>query len=138
MYCENCGKKLIRGYQFCMECGTPVPPDEDEEEQQSAQQPEAQQGAEMPGIQPPGSDEGTLVYCPTCGMRMQKSTDFCEKCGMRLSGNNQTNSGVPLVNSDPLGGDFTGISDNDIAQIDNFVNNSGFNGGGISLSLIHI
>ena len=132
MYCENCGKKLIRGYQFCMECGTPVPPDEDEEEQQSAQQPEAQQGAEMPGIQPLGSDEGTLVYCPTCGMRMQKSTDFCEKCGMRLSGNNQTNSGVPLVNSDPLGGDFTGISDHDIAQIDNFVNNSGFNGGGIS------
>ena len=132
MYCENCGKKLIRGYQFCMECGTPVPPDEDEEEQQSAQQPEAQQGAEMPGIQPLGSEEGTLVYCPTCGMRMQKSTDFCEKCGMRLSGNNQTNSGVPLVNSDPLGGDFTGISDHDIAQIDNFVNNSGFNGGGIS------
>ncbi|MCI5668402.1 MAG: zinc ribbon domain-containing protein [Oscillospiraceae bacterium] len=132
MYCENCGKKLIRGYQFCMECGTPVPPDEDEEEQQSDQQPEAQQGTEMPGIKPLGSDEGTLVYCPTCGMRMQRSTDFCEKCGMRLSGNSQTNSGVPLVNSDPLGGDFTGISDNDIAQIDNFVNNSGFNGGGIS------
>ena len=25
MYCENCGKKLIRGYQFCMECGKPKP-----------------------------------------------------------------------------------------------------------------
>ncbi len=132
MYCENCGKKLIRGYQFCMECGTPVPPEAEEEEQgqeQDAQQPEAQQSSEMPGIQPLGSDEGTLVYCPTCGMRMQKSTDHCEKCGMRLAGNSPTNGGVPLVNSDPLGGDFSGISDNDIAQINSFVNNSGFSGG---------
>ena len=32
MYCENCGKKLIRGYQFCIECGTPVPPEQGEEE----------------------------------------------------------------------------------------------------------
>ena len=62
-------------------------------------------------------------------MRMQKSTDHCEKCGMRLAGNSPTNSGVPLVNSDPLGGDFSGISDNDIAQINSFVNNSGFSGG---------
>ena len=132
MYCENCGKKLIRGYQFCMECGTPVPPEADDEDQgqeQDAQQPEAQQSSEMPGIQPLGGDEGTLVYCPTCGMRMQKSTDHCEKCGMRLAGNSPTNSGVPLVNSDPLGGDFSGISDNDIAQINSFVNNSGFSGG---------
>ena len=132
MYCENCGKKLIRGYQFCMECGTPVPPEAEEEEQgqeQDAQQSEAQQSSEMPGIQPLGGDEGTLVYCPTCGMRMQKSTDHCEKCGMRLTGNSPTNSGVPLVNSDPLGGDFSGISDNDIAQINSFVNNSGFSGG---------
>ncbi len=132
MYCENCGKKLIRGYQFCMECGTPVPPEADDEDQgqeQDAQQPEAQQSSEMPGIQPLGSDEGTLVYCPTCGMRMQKSTDHCEKCGMQLAGNSPTNSGVPLVNSDPLGGDFSGISDNDIAQINSFVNNSGFSGG---------
>ena len=132
MYCENCGKKLIRGYQFCMECGTPVPPEADDEDQgqeQDAQQPEAQQSSEMPGIQPLGSDEGTLVYCPTCGMRMQKSTDHCEKCGMQLAGNSSTNSGVPLVNSDPLGGDFSGISDNDIAQINSFVNNSGFSGG---------
>ena len=38
MYCENCGKKLIRGYQFCMECGTPVPPEvEEEEENEDAQ-----------------------------------------------------------------------------------------------------
>ena len=132
MYCENCGKKLIRGYQFCMECGTPVPPEADDEDQgqeQDAQQSETQQESGMPGIQPLGGDEGTLVYCPTCGMRMQKSTDHCEKCGMRLAGNSPTNSGVPLVNSDPLGGDFSGISDNDIAQINSFVNNSGFSGG---------
>lgn len=107
----------------------PEADDEDQGQEQDAQQPEAQQSSEMPGIQPLGGDEGTLVYCPTCGMRMQKSTDHCEKCGMRLAGNSPTNSGVPLVNSDPLGGDFSGISDNDIAQINSFVNNSGFSGG---------
>ena len=131
MYCENCGKKLIRGYQFCMECGTPVPPEvEEEEENEEAQANEQSAGeqpsGEMPGIQPLGNEEGTLVFCPTCGMRMQKSTDHCEKCGMKLNANGS--SGVPLVNTDPLGGEFGGISDSDLARIDNFVNNSGLGG----------
>ena len=59
-------------------------------------------------------------------MRMQKSTDHCEKCGMKLNANGS--SGVPLVNTDPLGGEFGGISDSDLARIDNFVNNSGLGG----------
>lgn len=131
MYCENCGKKLIRGYQFCMECGTPVSPEvEEEEENEDAQANEQsaseQPSGEMPGIQPIGNEEGTLVFCPTCGMRMQKSTDHCEKCGMKLNANGS--SGVPLVNTDPLGGEFGGISDSDLARIDNFVNNSGLGG----------
>ena len=131
MYCENCGKKLIRGYQFCMECGTPVPPEvEEEEENEDAQANEQsaseQPSGEMPGIQPIGNEEGTLVFCPTCGMRMRKSTDHCEKCGMKLNANGS--SGVPLVNTDPLGGEFGGISDSDLARIDNFVNNSGLGG----------
>ena len=131
MYCENCGKKLIRGYQFCMECGTPVPPEvEEEEENEDAQANEQsaseQPSGEMPGIQPIGNEEGTLVFCPTCGMRMQKSTDHCEKCGMKLNANGS--SGVLLVNTDPLGGEFGGISDSDLARIDNFVNNSGLGG----------
>ena len=131
MYCENCGKKLIRGYQFCMECGTPVPPEvEEEEENEDAQAKEQsaseQPSGEMPGIQPIGNEEGTLVFCPTCGMRMQKSTDHCEKCGMKLNANGS--SGVPLVNTEPLGGEFGGISDSDLARIDNFVNNSGLGG----------
>ena len=131
MYCENCGKKLIRGYQFCMECGTPVPPEvEEEEENEDAQANEQsaseQPSGEMPGIQPIGNEEGTLVFCPTCGMRMQKSTDHCEKCGMKLNANGS--SGVPLVNTDPLGGEFGGISDSDLARIDTFVNNSGLGG----------
>ena len=131
MYCENCGKKLIRGYQFCMECGTPVPPEvEEEEENEDAQANEQsaseQPSGEMPGIQPIGNEEGTLVFCPTCGMTMQKSTDHCEKCGMKLNANGS--SGVPLVNTDPLGGEFGGISDSDLARIDNFVNNSGLGG----------
>ena len=131
MFCENCGKKLIRGYQFCIECGTPVPADFGKEETEEVKPAETPQSEEMPGIKPLSSEEGTLVFCPTCGMRMQKSTDFCEKCGMKLNGGS-SGSSVPLVNSDPLGGDFGGISDSDIAQIDQFVNNSGFDGSGIS------
>ncbi len=132
MYCENCGKKLIRGYQFCIECGTPVPPEQEEEETSAEQQPaETPQSAGMPEIAPPSSEDGTLVFCPTCGMRMQKSVDFCEKCGMKLSGGNGGSS-VPLVNTDPLGGGLGGFSDSDIAQIDQFVNNSGFDGSGVS------
>ena len=135
MYCENCGKKLIRGYQFCIECGTPVPPEDAEElndQPGESDQTGAQSSEEMPGIKPLGSEEGTLVFCPTCGMRMQKSTEFCEKCGMKLTDNGPTNGGVPLVNTDPLGGDFSGMSEHDIAQINNFVNNSGFDGSSIT------
>ena len=135
MYCENCGKKLIRGYQFCIECGTPIPPEDAEElndQPGESDQTGAQSSEEMPGIKPLGSEEGTLVFCPTCGMRMQKSTEFCEKCGMKLTDNGPTNGGVPLVNTDPLGGDFSGMSEHDIAQIDNFVNNSGFDGSSIT------
>ena len=130
MYCENCGKKLIRGYQFCMECGTPVPPEQSEDEAPEAvETAQPAPSEEMPGIKP-NSEEGTLVFCPTCGMRMQKSTEYCEKCGMKLGGNTGS---VPLVNTEPIGGgDFSGMSDNDIAQIDSFVNNSGFDGNSIS------
>ena len=133
MYCENCGKKLIRGYQFCIECGTPVPPEQEEDDAnaQAEQTAEAPQSDEMPGVKPLGSEDGTLVFCTNCGMRMQKRTDICEKCGMKLSGGSSGGS-VPLVNTDPLGGDFGGISDSDIAQIDQFVNNSGFDGSGVS------
>ena len=47
MYCENCGKKLIRGYQFCMECGTPVPPEVEEEEENEDAQANEQSASEQ-------------------------------------------------------------------------------------------
>lgn len=31
MVCQNCGKSLVRGYSFCMECGSPVQPEALEE-----------------------------------------------------------------------------------------------------------
>ena len=90
--------------------------------------------ASMPGIQPiGGSDEGTLVFCPNCGMRMQQNTEVCEKCGMRL-GNKPAHT-VPLINNNPMdldggfggfGGGIGGFSDSDISQLNNFM------GGGMS------
>ena len=152
MYCENCGKKLIRGYSFCMECGAPVPPEVLEEGglpgrsgEQSEEKPEnAVENAEaavnseeskaeesgdvqesMPGIQPiGGNDEGTLVFCPNCGMRMQHNKEVCEKCGMKI-GNKPANS-VPLINNNPMDldgsfGGFGGFSDSDINQLNSFM-----------------
>ncbi|GEM_PF-5257934 len=113
MVCVNCGKKLIRGYAFCMECGSPVPPGVLEEggmpgrtDDEGRPKPEAdsvpasenKDGGEktentvsevrlsMPGIEPLGGDESseTLVFCPNCGMHMQSDSYRCNQCGMKL------------------------------------------------------
>ena len=152
MFCENCGKKLIRGYSFCVECGTPVPPEVLEEgglpgrsdekpenapesvsadvnSEENKQEERGEVQASMPGIQPiGGNDEGTLVFCPNCGMRMQHNTDTCEKCGMRLG--DKPASSVPLINNNPMdldggfggfGGGMEGFSDSDINRINSFM-----------------
>ena len=154
MFCENCGKQLIRGYSFCIECGSPVPPEvleegglpgrsgetsEDlsektENSEKTAGAPEENSGdvqASMPGIEPIGSnkDEGTLVFCPNCGMRMQHNLDFCEKCGMKISDKPSQHS-VPLINNNPMnldgsfnafGGGIGDFSNNDLNQLNSFM-----------------
>ena len=146
MFCENCGKQLIRGYSFCHECGSPVPPEVLEEgglparggnnseegqtlSEQAADETSditetaAEVQASMPGIEPLNKNESeeTLVYCPNCGVRIQKNKDFCEKCGMRV-GDKPTNS-VPLINTHPInldgspnefGGSVDDLSANDL------------------------
>ena len=153
MFCENCGKQLIRGYSFCIECGSPVPPEvleegglpgrsgeaadnakeTSEKTEKAAENIAGDVQASMPGIEPIGSnkDEGTLVFCPSCGMRMQHNLDFCEKCGMKIS--DKPTSSVPLINNTPMGldGSFDafggaggGIGDifsNGGNQFDNFI-----------------
>ncbi len=113
MVCVNCGKNLIRGYAFCMECGSPVPHEVLEEggmpgrtddegrpkpEADSVPASEKKDGGEkkentvsevrssMPGIEPLGGNESseTLVFCPNCGMHMQSDPYRCNKCGMKL------------------------------------------------------
>ncbi len=128
MFCENCGKSIIRGYNFCLECGTPVPPENVEAEQ-------AEDNQSMPQIEPL-SNEGTLVFCPSCGMHMQTSTAYCEKCGQQLQANNPTNGdysnlpkngSVPLWNTDSVDYGYETMTEGEIEQINNFMN-----GGGLS------
>lgn len=149
MFCESCGKKLIRGYQFCIECGTPVPPNADDEDAQTPQAGDSAEnetadaldtgaGVTMPGIQPVNSDGGSLVFCSNCGMHMQSSPDICEKCGRPLGNktkNNAPNGGVPLVNNNPLGDDFGDMSEGDIEEINNFMNGLGGLDGGLSAGM---
>lgn len=153
MVCSNCGKNLIRGYAFCLECGSPVPPEVLEEggmpgrtDNEGRPSPNAEsgnkseksapdKGAEIPGIEPiNGRENGeTLVFCPNCGMHMQKDPYRCDKCGMKLSDKPKnvpvSASGVPLMNIDPLsngvGGGLDGISESDLEQLSRFMNGSG-------------
>ncbi len=113
MVCANCGKNLIRGYAFCLECGSPVPPEvleeggmpgrtddegkpkpesenaeknpENADNSRNTETPVYEVSSSMPGIgsSDSGSDE-TLVFCPNCGMHMQSDPYRCNKCGMTL------------------------------------------------------
>ena len=114
MVCVNCGKNLIRGYAFCLECGSPVPPEVLEEggmpgrtDDEGRPKPEAENTSEkpengdnaverekpvsevrssMPGIEPldGGNSTETLVFCPNCGMHMQSDPYRCNICGKKL------------------------------------------------------
>lgn len=131
MVCVNCGKKLIRGYAFCLECGSPVPPEVLEEggmpgrtdnegrppkpETESApkaesepEKPVSEVRSSMPGVEPldGGNSAESLVFCPNCGMHMQGNSYQCNKCGMYL-GDKPKNiplsaGGVPLMNPDEM------------------------------------
>ncbi len=127
MFCENCGKSIIRGYNFCLECGTPVPAENLASEQ--AEQAAGDQG--MPQIEPLSNEGGTLVFCPNCGMHMQSSNAFCEKCGQQLQANNQgggnysnlpKNGSVPLWNTESVDYGYETMSEGEIQQINNFMN----------------
>ncbi|MBS7369632.1 MAG: zinc ribbon domain-containing protein [Oscillospiraceae bacterium] len=133
MYCESCGKKLIRGYQFCIECGTPVPQGATDDTEEAAA-PAAESAQPLPDVQPINNGEGSLVFCPTCGMHMQTSTAFCEKCGKPLGGGSANSAGqfggsVSLVNESPLGNEFgeefNDMSEGDIEEINSFMNGGG-------------
>ena len=130
MFCENCGKSLIRGYNFCLECGTPVPP-QNLEQDQAAEAPQ-----EMPQIEPLSNDGGTLVFCQNCGMRMQSSTAYCEQCGQQLQANNNNNSNdpysnlpkngnVPLWNTEQVDYGYETMSEGEIEQINKFMSGGG-------------
>ena len=135
MFCENCGKSLIRGYQFCLECGTPVPPQSAEEDEvvEQAAEPVDEGMPQVGGGS--GGDGGTLVFCPTCGMHMQKSGAYCEKCGMQLQSNSNDqynnlpkNGDVPLWNTESEDYGYANLNDGEIEQINKFMS-----GGGITV-----
>lgn len=120
MVCQSCGKALVRGYSFCMECGTPVPPEAlaeagmpprtgDHAETTSAKKSDTRSANNelddlasggMPDIKPlmsggnedENSDGKTLAFCKNCGTVMQSNPDTCEKCGQPLAGS----SNIPL------------------------------------------
>lgn len=119
MVCQNCGKSLVRGYSFCMECGSPVPPEALEE---AGMPPRTGDHVENPRENPskPTSDsEGTTGASGTAqasgGMpdisplsagdnddsedSTEKSLVFCKNCGTVMQSNPYTceKCGEPLA-----------------------------------------
>ncbi|MDE7398426.1 MAG: hypothetical protein K2N06_02755 [Oscillospiraceae bacterium] len=127
MVCQNCGKSLVRGYSFCMECGSPVPPealeeagmpprtgDHAENPHEKSPKPTADStgttraSGGMPDISPLSagdnddsevSSEKSLVFCKNCGTVMQSNPYTCEKCGEPLAGGP---GGIPLFRDPDL------------------------------------
>lgn len=119
MVCQNCGKSLVRGYSFCMECGSPVPPEALEE---AGMPPRTGDHVENPRENPskPTSDsKGTTGASGTAqasgGMpdisplsagdnddsedSTEKSLVFCKNCGTVMQSNPYTceKCGEPLA-----------------------------------------
>ncbi len=106
-------------------------------------------GADVQAVMREGSADDSdtavekLVFCPNCGMHMQKNPTKCEMCGMALgnmptSSVPKTSSGIPLFNteSDSFGGfgglgDFGGITTEEAERIDSFMNPDPLFGNGI-------
>ena len=87
-----------------MNCGTPAPAEADKDEKVKDWVPLKQDDTfasdNLSGFD--GSNEGVLVFCPTCGSHMQKSPEKCDKCGMILLENihNDNPQSVPAFNPD--------------------------------------
>lgn len=65
MFCENCGKELESGAQFCTECGSSV---------EAAPLDEAKK-----------LDEAAAgAFCVSCGTALRPDACFCEACGARV------------------------------------------------------
>lgn len=137
MVCSNCGKNLIRGYAFCLECGSPVPPEVLEEggmpgrtdnegrpqtNETDADKSDSETERETADILSPDGEENseTLVFCPNCGMHMQSDPYRCNICGMKLGEKSKAPSAAVSTAGIP-----DGISESDIEQISGSMSGSG-------------
>ena len=57
MNCTNCGKELVEGAKFCLECGTKAA----------------------------GPDDNLVLVCGNCEAIPRKGKKFCSKCGADVS-----------------------------------------------------
>lgn len=111
MVCQNCGKSLVRGYSFCMECGSPVPPEALEE---AGMPPRTGDHAENPSGKPQElkskaateNSDKEVPQEPTGGMpdvkplmaggnddsedSGEKTLVFCKNCGTVMQSNPYT------------------------------------------------
>lgn len=74
-FCINCGKELVEGAKFCLECGTPVA------NTQAAQQSERK-----------ATYDGEIHKCPQCGEVLQAFAAVCPSCGYEIRGTSASGS----------------------------------------------
>lgn len=120
MVCQNCGKSLVRGYSFCMECGSPVPPEALEEAGMPPRTGDhAENPREKPSSKPTTDSTGTTrasgITRASSGMpdisplsagdnddsegSSEKTLAFCKNCGTVMQSNPYTceKCGEPLA-----------------------------------------
>ena len=74
-FCMNCGKELLDGAKFCLECGTKLG-------DMSTEQ----------AIQRETTFEGKIYRCPNCGDVLDAYESVCESCGWEKRGSKATHS----------------------------------------------
>ena len=72
-HCRKCGKELVPGAVFCLECGEKV----SSEEVTTAPE---EQTVEVP------ADEYQIKFCHHCGYKLMENSRFCSNCGAEING----------------------------------------------------
>jgi|GEM_PF-1538507 predicted amidophosphoribosyltransferase len=103
--CPQCGKALIPGDRFCLECGFDTSGKKDvPEDVPQAMQPhivEDETFAVTPVVETV-SVPGEKQFCPQCGSGIDDTERFCQECGFDTSGSKEVIEEVPQAIQPPL------------------------------------
>ncbi len=89
-FCINCGKKLIDGAKYCMECGATVGGGVCQETQDPTKPAESIPKVEQQSTYAERKQEyaGRIIKCPACGAELPSFSALCPDCGHEINSQN--------------------------------------------------